>query len=82
LPLTSFSSYGEGAHAANKDLIGEEILIIEFHFDLRVTPGVASLTEKAMSGLFTLFWVLISLDVVEGGAVLNVILQRVGAHAI
>jgi hypothetical protein len=40
--------YGDGAHAKENDLLGNTISIIGYHVNLRVAPGLASLTEKAM----------------------------------
>jgi hypothetical protein len=67
----------ECVHAADKDLIGEAISIIGFHFDMHISLSKISLTEKVMSLLFTLFWMLVLLDVVKGGPVSNKMLQRV-----
>jgi hypothetical protein len=73
---------GEGAHAEEKDLLGAAIPIIGYHFDLRVAPGMATLTEKAMSRLFCLFWEIVPMDVTVGSVVTNVLLQRLGSYAI
>jgi hypothetical protein len=73
---------GEGAHAVEKDLFGPAIPITGFHFDLRRSPGLASLTEKAMARLLTLFWHVVPLHVCEGDLVSNVLFQRLGSYAI
>jgi hypothetical protein len=73
---------GEGAHAVEKDLLGPAIPIIGYHFDLRTSPGLVSLTEKAMSRLFCLFWEIVPLHVAAGDRVSNVLLQRLASYAI